>query len=410
MRSPGKYESIRVALFTGAYNHIADGVSLTLNRLVDYLGNNGVEVVVFAPSISDPVLDHAGTLVEIPSASAPGRPDYRVAIGLTPASRSKLEAFDPDIIHIATPDFLGRSALQYARKHSIPVVASYHTHFSSYLKYYKLGFIEGALWKYLQWFYGNCEQIYVPSESMASVLRSHGITDGLLDWPRGVETNRFSPEKRSENWRASMGFAPGDVVIAFVGRLVWEKGLDVFAESIGQLRARRLNPKSIIVGDGPTRADLMTRLPDTVFAGHLEGDELATAYASSDVFLFPSETETFGNVTLEAMASGLPAVCADATGSSTLVQHGETGFLAEPKNVSVFADYLQRLITDSDLRHSMSVASRKKALKYDWDAVLSKIPRYYRQLLADLAAPADDSPLPVGERSAASTDPLVEMH
>lgn len=382
MNNTGNSEKIRVALFTGAYNHIADGVSLTLNRLVEYLEGTGFEVLVFAPSTDEPALDHAGTLFEVTSISAPGRPDYRIALSPISRYKKRLANFDPDIIHIATPDLLGMAARRYGLRHDIPTVASYHTHFSSYLKYYKLGFTESALWKYLRWFYSSSEQIYVPSESMSSVLRSHGIGSGLLDWPRGVDTHRFTPDKRSDTWRRSLGFNEDDVVVTFVGRLVWEKGLDVFAETIQRLREKGIDPKSLIVGDGPTREDLISRLPETVFAGHLEGDDLATAYASSDIFLFPSETETFGNVTLEAMASGLPAVCADAPGSSTLVEDGKTGFLAEPKNVDAFSDYLARLISDPTLRKNMSTASRQKAMRYDWDAVLSKIPAYYQTLLS----------------------------
>lgn len=382
MDNTANSECTRVALFTGAYNHIADGVSLTLNRLVEYLDGSGFDVLVFAPSNDEPALDHAGNLFEVTSISAPGRPDYRVTLSFFSKFKKRLSEFNPDIIHIATPDLLGIAARRYALKHGIPTVSSYHTHFSSYLKYYKLGFAEPVLWTYLRWFYGTSEQIYVPSESMSSVLRSHGIREGLLDWPRGVDTQRFSPDKRSQEWRQSLGFSPDDVVVTFVGRLVWEKGLDVYAESIQTLRERGVQPKSLIVGDGPTRDDLVDRLPDTVFAGHLEGDELSTAYASSDIFLFPSETETFGNVTLEAMASGLPAVCADATGSSTLVEDGQTGFLAEPKNVSAFADCLDRLISDPVLRNKMSAASREKAMKFDWEAVLGKIPSYYNELLA----------------------------
>ncbi|NND70399.1 MAG: glycosyltransferase family 1 protein [Rhodothermales bacterium] len=399
---------IRVALFTGAYNHIADGVSLTLNRLVDYLTKHGVEVLVFAPSADNPALDHAGTLIEIPSITAPGRPDYRVSKGLSRRIRSQIAAFQPSLIHIATPDFLGLSALRYARRHNIPAVASYHTHFSSYLKYYRLGMLEGGLWRYLRWFYGNCEQVYVPTSSMADVLRSHGISSGLLDWPRGVETHRFSPKNSDPEWRVRQGFMENDVVVAFVGRLVWEKGLDVFASAIELLKTRGVPVKSLVVGDGPARAELIHRIPNGVFAGHLEGTDLTRAYASADIFLFPSETETFGNVTLEAMASGLPAVCANATGSSTLVVHGETGFLVDPKDVAGFADRLEELTRDVELRNTMSVKSRARAMEFDWDAVLSRIPRYYNDLLAARADSNDDHATIASE--AVSTGSAVVAH
>src|SRR5690606_4958624 len=195
--------------------------------------------------------------------------------------------FKPTIIHIATPDFLGLAGLLYARAHGIDAVSSYHTHFSSYLKYYRLGFADGWLWKYLKWFYGACRHVYVPSPSIVEVLRSHGINDGLLYWPRGVDTERFHPRGRSLEWRQQLGISDDDVVVGFVSRLVAEKGLDVVEEVGRRLRSCACGHRILIVGEGPARAELEQKLPEAIFTGHLGGSELATAYASSDVFLFP---------------------------------------------------------------------------------------------------------------------------
>ena len=371
----------RVALFTGAYNHIADGVSLTLNRLVEHLEQQGVEVRVFAPTVDDPPIDHAGTLVSAPSVPLPGRSDYHFTFGLSPSMRRELEAFDPTLVHIATPDLLGQQALSYAQSADIPVVASYHTHFSSYLKYYHLDLLESALWSYLRRFYQQCEHVYVPSTAIGDVLKKNGITDGLRLWERGVDTNRFTPRKRSSAWRQARSINDNEVVVTFVSRLVWEKGLDVYARVIQQLEENDIPHRSMIVGDGPAREDLERRLPNTTFTGFLNGDDLARAYASSDVFLFPSDTETFGNVTLEAMASGLPAVCADAAGSRDLVDHEQTGLLCEPDNVEAFADATQRIILDTSLRTSMSRAAHRRAQDFSWNAILSKMNRYYDEAL-----------------------------
>ncbi|MDX1532383.1 MAG: glycosyltransferase family 1 protein, partial [Rhodothermales bacterium] len=296
---------LRVALFTGNYNHIADGVSLTLNRLVAFLLRQGVEVLVFGPTVADPPVEHAGDLVPIPSLPAPGRPEYRISVRFPQAAQDRLKRFDPHLVHIATPDYLGYRALRWAQQRDLPVVTSYHTHFASYLKYYGISALEGVLWEYLRWFYRQCEQVYVPSHAMAAVLRSHEITHGIRLWERGVETDRFHPGHRDPAWRCALGVEPDDVLVAFVGRLVWEKGLAVYADVIEALRADGLPARSVVVGDGPARPDLEARLTGTVFTGHLSGADLARAYASSDVFLFPSDTETFGNVTLEAMSSGL---------------------------------------------------------------------------------------------------------
>lgn len=372
----------RVALFTGAYNHIADGVSLTLNRLVDHLERDGVSVRVFAPTVDDPPIDHAGQLIPVPSLPLPGRSDYRFTMGLTPSVSSALEDFDPTLVHIATPDLLGRQALSFAQNRGTPVVASYHTHFSSYLKYYHLDLLESALWSYLRHFYNQCEQIYVPSRAMAEILQKHGITDGLRLWQRGVNTDRFHPKYRSPSWRQVHGLSDNEVVVTFVSRLVWEKGVDVYADVIRRLEDRGIPHRSMVVGDGPARAELEDQLPNTVFTGFLEGEDLAQAYASSDVFLFPSDTETFGNVTLEAMASGLPAVCAEAVGSRDLVEDKTTGLLCPPEDTEAFVEATRRLILDTTLRERMSTAAHERAQEFTWSTILERINSYYDEVLA----------------------------
>jgi len=384
----------RVALFTGAYNHIADGVSLTLNRLVAHLERQGVEVRVFAPTVDDPPLDHAGTLTPVPSVPLPGRSDYRFTLGITPSVRKEIEQFDPTLFHIATPDLLGRHALSLAQSTDTPVVASYHTHFSSYLKYYYLDLFESALWGYLRRFYQQCEQVYVPSTAMADILRDHGITNDLRLWERGVETDRFTPARRSSDWRRAHGIEDDEVVVTFVSRLVWEKGLDVYADVIERLEQQDVPHRSMVVGDGPAREELEARLPNTVFTGFLEGNDLAQAYASSDVFLFPSDTETFGNVTLEAMASGLPTVCAEAVGSRDLVNDGSTGRLCPPGDVEAFTEATRQLVLNAPLRNRMGTAAFQRAQDFTWEAILEKVNGYYDDVLGR-QAPSSPTPTPV---------------
>ena len=385
----------RLALFTGAYNHIADGVSLTLNRLVAFLEDQGVEVLVFAPTVDEPALEHAGELVPLPSVPAPGRPEYRVTTRFPRRVREQLEAFGPTLVHLATPDYAGYRALRWANEHGLPAVASYHTHFSSYFRYYHLGAVEPLFWQYARWFYGQCEQVYVPSQSMADVLRSQEITDGLRLWERGVETDRFHPRHRDLAWRRTLGVGDDEVLVSFVSRLVWEKGLGVFADVVEGLAARGLKARSLVVGDGPARDELESRLGETLFTGHLGGDELPRADASSDVVLFPSDTETFGNVTLEAMASGVPTVCADATGSSELVDDGTTGFLVPPDDADGFLDATARLVRDADLRARLGAAARERAEDYAWDVILRRLLGYYHEVLSGHdRVPSDLTPSP----------------
>ncbi|NNE71073.1 MAG: glycosyltransferase family 1 protein [Rhodothermales bacterium] len=395
----------RIALFTGAYNHIADGVSLTLNRLVRHLEGEGATVQVFAPTIDEPALDHAGELVPVRSIAMPGRPEYRISLTISRAQFRNLEAFNPDLVHLATPDIPGDQALRWARKRGLPVVGSYHTHFSSYLSFYKLGWAEGIIWRRLKRFYGRCLHTYVPSQSMADVLKDHGITQGVRLWKRGVELERFDPAHRDLAWRRSLGFADNDVVVSLVSRLVVEKGLDVFARTVQLLQERGIRVKCLVVGEGPARAMLETELPDAVFLGHQSGEDLSRAYASSDIFVFPSYTETFGNVTLEAMASGLPAVCADATGSRSLVISGRTGFLAPPHNAESFAAHVERLVTDDTLRSRMSEAAREEAGAYAWPRVLGSIVDYYLEALrSDRSTSRTDA---TGTQTARSSGPLL---
>jgi len=372
---------IRVALFTGNYNHIRDGVSLTLNRLVKFLLRNKAEVLVFGPTISNPAVNHNGTLISVPSIEMPGRPEYRITVGFPEDAKQKLEEFKPDIIHIATPDLLGYKGLKWAMKHEIPVVSSFHTHFTSYLKYYKLSLLEPLGWKYLKWFYENCEQVYVPSRSMIDELESKNIDGNFKVWERGVEIENYNPDLRSETWRKEMGFNKNDIIVTFVSRLVWEKNLKMYADVLNKLQSDHSNIKALIVGDGPAMDELKEMLPGAVYTGFLEGHQLSVAYASSDIFFFPSESETFGNVTLEAMSSGLPCVVADAAGSKSLVNDGENGFLADATDKELFASRIEQLALDPSLRSEMGRISSEKAKGYSWKAINEKLMSYYSEVL-----------------------------
>lgn len=371
---------MRIALFTGAYNHIADGVSLTLNRLVAFLMREGAIVRVYAPAGPVPALEHAGTMVAVPSVSAPGRPEYRISLGTGWSAHENLTDFAPHLFHIATPDLLGLAALRMARASGAPVVASYHTHFASYLKYYRLNRLEPATWTYLRWFYRRCREVYVPSRSMMNVLAGHGIDGNLRLWPRGVDSSLFAPARRSAAWREAHGIEGDTVAITFVSRLVQEKGLDIVVDVMRQLREKGIAHTPVIVGDGPERERLVQSLPNAVFTGHLGGEALATAYASSDIFLFPSDTETFGNVTLEALSSGLPAVVANATGSNDLVENGMNGFLAQPRDSASFFKHVERLILNAELRLEIGRRARAGAEAYDWNYVLSQMVSYYERI------------------------------
>ena len=379
---------LRVALFTGNYNYIRDGVALTLNQLVEYLERKNIPVLIFAPSGPNPAIDpHQGNLNVTPSISmpVPGRKEYRVATHFSGKHKRKLEAFQPTLIHIATPDGLGIGALKWAKRHDIPVVSSYHTHFLSYVDYYKffLGPVKWPFKKMIQWFYPQCQRIYVPSQSMIKELEVEGISGDMKIWARGIDTKLFSPERRDQHWREKMGFAEDDIVVSFVSRLVWEKELGTYIESVRRIQQRYPKVKALVVGDGPAKQEAQEKLPNGVFTGFCSGENLARAYASSDLFLFPSYTETFGNVTLEAMACGVPCLVANAIGSSSLVIDGENGRLAKPGDILDFSNKLEQMIFSPSTLLEMGLHSRKLALEYKWDQINESLITDYRSVISD---------------------------
>jgi glycosyltransferase involved in cell wall biosynthesis len=376
----GELSRLRIALVTGSYNYIRDGVALTLNRMVAFMESRGAEVLIFAPVGARPAFDHVGEVVPVPSLAAPGRGEYRAALGLPRGPRERLLAFKPDILHIATPDLLGHAAQRLGRRMGWPTVASYHTRFETYLKYYGLEFLTPALAGLVRTFYDGCREIYVPSDSMIEVLRADGVKAPIHLWPRGIDTARFNPGRRSDAWRVARGLSPDDVVIAFVSRLVKEKRVAEVTQVLARLRAAGIAHRALFVGDGPERGFLEREAPGALFEGFLSGDDLATAYASSDVFLFPSDTETFGNVTLEAMASGLPAVCANATGSRSLVRDGVTGYLADVGDAEGLYAAVAKLTIDPRLRCEMGAAGRARSLLFSWDEAMGGLLTRYEAL------------------------------
>jgi glycosyltransferase involved in cell wall biosynthesis len=244
--------------------------------------------------------------------------------------------------------------------------------------------LENFLTRILRRFYGACREVYVPSDSTRDALLADGLRNNFKPWPRGIDAVRFSPAKRSPAWRARYGIGPDELVILHVSRLVREKRLDTLTAALKRITVPH---RVLIVGDGPDRDFVRREVPDAVFAGFLTGEDLAAAYASSDIFVFPSDSESFGNVTLEAMASGLPCVCADATGSRSLVVPDETGFLAAADDSHAFARHVTALAQDPDLRRRMGEAARRRSQSFSWEETLAKMLSYYRALLAGASPP-----------------------
>ena len=371
---------LRIALFSGNYNYVRDGANQALNRLVGHLERQGAAVRVYAPTTSTPAFPPTGTLVSIPSFKMPfGRGEYRVGRGLTRAIRADLAAFKPNLVHISAPDIVGHRAVSWARRRDIPAVASVHTRFETYFRYYNMAALQVVAEAALRRLYFRCAEIYAPSESMAAVLTDQRMSRRVAIWSRGIDRTQFNPERRDLAWRQGLGIADDEVVILFVARLVLEKGLDILAGTLAELTARGVPHRALVVGDGPARGWIEERAPTAIFTGFLGGTDLARAYASADLMFNPSSTETFGNVTLEAMASGLPVVAARATGSLSLVDEGVNGLLTTPDDIEGSADAIQQLIETPEFRALAGLAGLQRAMRFEWDAINQRLlDRYLR--------------------------------
>jgi len=238
----------------------------------------------------------------------------------------------------------------------------------------------------LRRFYRRCDALVVPSESFAQVLRDQRMNYDIDIWSRGVDRAIFHPGQRSMEWRRGLGIADSEVVVGFHSRLVMEKGLDVFSDTIDELRRRKIAHRVLVVGDGPARQWLETRLPDAIFGGFMAGQELGRAVASMDVLFFPSTTETFGNVSLEAMACGLPVVASAATGSQNLVDDGVSGRLIQPGAVHSFAEALRGYIAQADLRAAHGAAGELRSRDFSWDQINQVVADTYLRLIRQKSA------------------------
>ena len=374
-------DGLRIALFSGNYNMTVDGANKALNRLVEYLQRHGATVRVYSPTTDQPAFEPQGTLVSLPSIAIPTRGEYRLALGLSDAVRRDLQAFAPHVLHIASPDFAARAAVRWARGRGIPVLASVHTRFETYPRYYHLGFLEGALEEWIRGLYRRCDALVTPSAGMVEVLREQGMNDDISLWERGVDRELFNSGRRDLAWRRGHGIADDDVAIGFLGRLVMEKGLDAFVDTIAELRRRGVPHKVLVIGDGPARACFEEQLPGAAFVGFQQGADLGRAVAAMDVLFNPSITETFGNVTLEAMACGVPVVAARATGSTSLVADGINGRLVTPGDIAGYADALAAYVTDPALRAAHGRAGEEKSRAYAWDAINQAVADTYLRLI-----------------------------
>ncbi|MBN8204245.1 glycosyltransferase family 4 protein [Bacillus sp. NTK034] len=373
---------MKIALFTDTFYPDINGVARTLKRFTDYLSEQNIEVKIFAPANQrdEYVSKH---IHRFKSASFFLYPECRVAFPSYFQIKDELEAFKPDIVHVATPFNLGLSGVYCSKKLNIPLVGSYHTDFDQYLQFYDLKFLSSILWKYMTWFYSPFKKTFVPSIETLNQLKEHSFTN-LEIWPRGVDCQLFHPYHDKLSLRKKYSIRR-KYLIMYAGRLAPEKNAEILIE-IAKILPSYLkeNVQWLIVGDGPIRGQLQANAPkNMMFTGYLKGRELSEIYSASDLFVFPSSTETFGNVVLESLASGTPVIGADSGGVKSIIQDGVTGHLCQPGNVEEFSEAIINMLTNPKHRTQMGFEGREFALTQKWDRIFEDLLGHYAHVIGD---------------------------
>ena len=370
---------MKVAIVTESFLPKIDGIVTMLANTVECLRRNGDEVMIFAPS-GGPADLFGAEVVAMPSGPCPLYPELRLALPRT-SMRQKLEQFQPDVLHAFEPVLLGVGGIYYCAELHIPLVVSYHTNLPAYLRYYKLGFIEKLTWALMRVRHRRANLNLCTSTAMMDDLEQHGI-DHLALWERAVDADRFRPGmvNAETRFRLSGGY-PESPLFLYVGRLSAEKDIVRLKELFSVIPGVRL----AIVGDGPLRSDLERQFEGTptVFTGYMQGAELARVYASADMFVLPSSTETLGLVLLEAMAAGCPVVACRAGGVPDAVEDGVTGFLFDPDQNDSFAATVKQAWNSDGQLESIRQNARKDVERHSWARATSELRQLYCQVIHD---------------------------
>lgn len=375
---------MRIAFFTESLPPLTDGVARTYTRLAETLNQQKIDFRFFAPVLPREADPWRNRVKKFPSVPFPLYDYYRISIPYAQGLQKALDHFKPDLLQVAAPTPLCLWAQDYAKRRAIPTVASYHTHFVDYFPYYGFGAFAGWGWNYMRWFYNRSHATYAPSPSTLAELGRRGFSNLRL-WPRGIDTRKFSPSFRSQPLRRKLKLGKKPLLL-FVGRMVGEKDLADLARAALQLRQKGYAFRLAFAGDGPSREPLQKQFPDDHFFGFIQGKPLAELYASSDLFVFPSTTETFGNVVLEAFASGLPVVGVNQGGSSDLVLPGVNGLLGKPNDPSDFASQIQNLLDHPALVRRLKAGAIKTEGAYDWQVINGRLIQDYAQLISKTGA------------------------
>lgn len=389
---------LRIAFVTETYPPEVNGVSMTVARVVDGMRarQHAVQLVRLRQHAADvAICAERCEEVLMRGLAIPRYPVLKMGLPQTGALLKLWSASRPDLVHIATEGPLGWSALRAARRLGVPVSSDFRTNFHAYAQHYGIGLFKRPVLAYLRSFHGRTACTMVPTESLKRELAAQGFRD-LAVVARGVDTVRFDPRKRSAELRRQWGVSDDHPVALCVGRLAPEKNLTDLVAAYRAMHAVNVHAKLVIVGDGPARQALQAACPGAILAGSRTGEDLAGHYASADAFLFPSLTETFGNVTPEAMASGLPVLAYNYAAAAQLIQSGHNGLLAARGSSSGFVDLAQRLVGSPADARRMGMAARRSAERLDWDTVIGQVEALFTQVArgSDSRPSTDTAKLP----------------
>lgn len=375
---------MRIALITETFLPKVDGIVNTLCHLLEHLARRGHTSLLLAPN-GGPAQYASTQVIGFPTLPFPLYPELRLVTHIS-AAIAHLKQFKPDIVHVINPVWLGVAGLWRARSLSLPSVASYHTDVPGFAARWGLHVAVEPVRRYLRWIHNQADLNLCPSRATQRDLEAHGF-ERVKVWSRGVNAERFHPRQRSAAWRDTLTNGhPGAPLLLFAGRLAPEKRIDWLRAALDAVPQARL----AIVGDGPSRPALERIFSDgrTVFTGYLRGDDLARAYAAADAFIFPGANETFGNVVLEAMASGLPVVAACSGGVLDFVTDGVSGLLFDPEDKQSLVEAARAIVTDLPLARRLSTEARAVAESRRWEAVLDGLLDDYAGVIANAGARA----------------------
>ena len=377
---------MKIAFFTETFLPKVDGIVTRLTKTIEFLTKNGDEVIVFCPE-GCPNSYKGATIVGVAAMPLPLYPELKLGLP-GPAVSDKLEEFKPDLVHVVNPAVLGLGGIWLAKTNNIPLIASYHTHLPKYLEHYGMGMLEPLLWELLKAAHNQALLNLCTSTAMVNELEDKGIQRTAL-WQRGVDTENFRPELRSEKMREKLfgKYQNTDSLLIYVGRLSAEKQIERIKPVLDNIPGACL----ALVGDGPYRGQLEKIFENTKtnFIGYLSGEELASAYASGDIFLFPSSTETLGLVLLEAMAAGCPVIGANKGGIPDIINDGINGCLYNPDEKDngerSLIEATKKILADKNKKEAMRKEARKEAEQWDWNQATLQLQKYYAETLENIS-------------------------